>query len=415
MRNINKTFYGAQQIDCASTTRYDARLLYHAGTAPHFSSASNANRTRSHMNRPHLHQKIFLSLLVIITLAFFWLLLPFSGAIFWAFIFAVLFTPLFNRIQEKMPEKRTLAAILTLLCCLLLAIFPLTLIILSLAGEGEMLYRKILSGEIDFNRTFMEIYSSLPEWISRILQIFGVSDIGDLQQKTADSLMQASRTIAGKVFTIGQNIFGFGVGVVIMLYLLFFLFRDGKALGHAIHKAIPLGEQQKHELLVRFTGVIRATVKGNLIVVIVQGALGGLIFWILGIQAPVLWGAVMAFLSLFPAGASLIWIPAAIYLLCTGAIIKGVIMIAFCAVVIGLVDNLLRPLLVGKDTQMPDYLVLISTLGGLSLFGLNGFVIGPVIAALFMTSWKMFSGIDAPATGEITAKTHEAASAEIPD
>jgi len=123
-----------------------------------------------------------------------------------------------------------------------------------------------------------------------------------------------------------------------------------------------------------------------------QGALGGLIFWILGIQGPVLWGVVMAFLSLLPAvGAGLIWAPVAIYFLATGDMGKGLILIAYGVLVIGLVDNVLRPLLVGKDTKMPDYIVLISTLGGMALFGLTGFVIGPVIAALFMAIWDMFT------------------------
>lgn len=343
------------------------------------------------MNRLQLHEKIFLALLASITLAFAWLLLPFSGAIFWAFVFAVLFMPLFERILKKIPGKKNCAAALTLLLCLLIAILPLSIIIFSLLQEGEMLYQKVLTGEIDFNRTFMEIYNHLPSWFIHILNSFGVDDITDLQNKITSSLMQASRFLASQALAIGQNIFGFGIGAVIMLYLLFFFLRDGAALSKAIRQAIPLDDRQKHELLDRFTGVIRATVKGNLIVAIVQGGLGGLIFWILGIQAPVLWGAVMAFLSLFPAGAGVIWVPVAIYLLSTGAILKGVIMIAFCAIVVGLADNLLRPILVGKDTQMPDYIVLISTLSGLSLFGLNGFVIGPVIAALFMTSWKMFS------------------------
>lgn len=343
------------------------------------------------MNHSQLHEKIFLALLAVITLAFAWLLLPFSGAIFWAFVFAVLFMPLFYRIQQKMPGKRNCAAALTLFLCLLIAILPLSIIIFSLLQEGEMLYQKILTGEIDFNRTFLEVYDHLPEWFTHIMNRFGVGDIADLQNKITSSLMQASRFLAGKAFAIGQNVFGFGVGAIIMLYLLFFFLRDGESLSQAIRKAIPLGDRQKHELLNQFTGVIRATVKGNLIVAIVQGGLGGFIFWALGIQAPVLWGAIMAFLSLFPAGAGVIWVPVAIYLLCTGAILKGVIMIAFCAVVVGLADNLLRPILVGKDTRMPDYVVLISTLSGLSLFGLNGFVIGPVIAALFMTSWKMFS------------------------
>ncbi|NLC23424.1 MAG: AI-2E family transporter [Oxalobacter sp.] len=343
------------------------------------------------MNRPLLHEKIFLALLACITLAFAWLLLPFSGAIFWAFVFAVLFMPLFERIQKKIPGKKNCAAVLILFLCLLIAILPLSIIIFSLLQEGEMLYRKMLTGEIDVNRTFMEIYDHLPKWFIHIMNSFGIGDITDLQSKITSGLMQASRFLAGKALVFGQNVFGFGVGAIIMLYLLFFFLREGESLSLAIRRAIPLGESQKHELLNRFTGVIRATVKGNLIVAIVQGGLGGLIFWALGIQAPVLWGAIMAFLSLFPAGAGVIWVPVAIYLLSTGAILKGVIMITFCAVVIGLSDNLLRPILVGKDTQMPDYIVLISTLSGLSLFGLNGFVIGPVIAALFMTSWKMFS------------------------
>jgi predicted PurR-regulated permease PerM len=120
--------------------------------------------------------------------------------------------------------------------------------------------------------------------------------------------------------------------------------------------------------------------------------LGGLIFWILGIQGPVLWGVLMAFLSLLPAvGAGLIWLPVAIYFIATGGVWQGVILIAYGVFVIGLVDNVLRPILVGKDTKMPDYVVLISTLGGMALFGLTGFVIGPVIAALFIATWDLFA------------------------
>jgi predicted PurR-regulated permease PerM len=137
---------------------------------------------------------------------------------------------------------------------------------------------------------------------------------------------------------------------------------------------------------------VRATVKGNIAVAAVQGLLGGLIFWILGVQGSLLWGVLMAFLSLLPAiGAGLVWAPAAAYLLMTGDIWRGVILITFCVVVIGLVDNVLRPILVGKDTKMPDWVVLISTLGGMALFGINGFVIGPLIAALFMASWDLYA------------------------
>ena len=123
-----------------------------------------------------------------------------------------------------------------------------------------------------------------------------------------------------------------------------------------------------------------------------QGALGGLIFWALDLNAPVLWGVVMAFLSLLPAvGAAVVWLPMAIYLFISGQVVQGSVLMAFGVLVIGLVDNILRPILVGKDTKMPDYVVLLSTIGGMALFGLNGFVIGPVIAAMFMAAWDLFA------------------------
>lgn len=151
-------------------------------------------------------------------------------------------------------------------------------------------------------------------------------------------------------------------------------------------------DDQKRELLTSFTTVIRATVKGNVVVAIAQGALGGLAFWFLNVHAPVLWAVVMAFLSLLPAvGSALVWLPVAIYFLVTGATWQGIVLIAFSVLVIGLVDNVLRPILVGKDTKMPDYVVLIATLGGMAIFGLSGFVIGPVIAAMFMAVWDIFS------------------------
>jgi predicted PurR-regulated permease PerM len=177
-----------------------------------------------------------------------------------------------------------------------------------------------------------------------------------------------------------------------MLYLLFFLLRDGKELLRSIRDAIPLRADQKRALFEKFTIVIRATVKGNIVVAIAQGALGGLIFWILGIHAPLLWAVLMAFLSLVPAvGAGLVWLPVAIYFLITGATWQGMVLIAYGVLVISVVDNILRPILVGKDTKLPDYVVLISTLGGISVFGINGFVLGPVIAAMFMAIWHIFA------------------------
>ena len=158
-----------------------------------------------------------------------------------------------------------------------------------------------------------------------------------------------------------------------------------------IKDAIPLPAEQKRALFTKFAVVIRAMFKGTLLVAALQGALGGLIFWFLGIHAPVLWGVVMGLFALLPAvGAAIVWVPTAIYFLATGAIWEGIVLIAFGAFVIGLVDNVLRPFLVGKDTELPDFVVLISTLGGIAIFGLNG-IIGPVIAAMFIAVWDIFS------------------------
>jgi predicted PurR-regulated permease PerM len=149
-----------------------------------------------------------------------------------------------------------------------------------------------------------------------------------------------------------------------------------------------LSDDLQRDLSAKFTNVIRATMKGNIIVAIVQGALGGLAFWFLGIGGALLWAVLMAFLSLLPAiGTALVWLPVAIYLLATGEIWQGVALIAYGVLIIGLVDNVLRPILVGKDTKMPDYVVLLSTLGGMAVFGFAGFIIGPIIAAMFMALW----------------------------
>jgi predicted PurR-regulated permease PerM len=176
-----------------------------------------------------------------------------------------------------------------------------------------------------------------------------------------------------------------------MVYLAFFLLRDGSALVELIIRALPLGDERERLLFAKFAEVTRATVKGNLLIAIIQGALGGLIFWILGISGALLWGVVMAIVSLLPAvGAALVWVPAAIYLAAIGDIFEAAILTTFGVVVIGLADNLLRPVLVGRDTKLPDYIVLLSTLGGIVMFGVNGFVMGPLVAALFMAFWGIF-------------------------
>ena len=333
----------------------------------------------------------FLLLLVLVSLAFFWVLWPYYGAVFWGSVLAILFNALFLRLLRKMPQKRTLAALLTLSIILVLVILPVGLISALLTQEAASVYQRVQSGELSFGRYFQQIYDALPSWVNGILDRSGLDNLGLIQERVTSSLTQGSQFIATQALSIGQNAFDFFVSFFIMLYLLFFFLRDGGALSRRIKEAIPLEAEIKRNIFSKFTTVIRATVKGNIVVAMLQGALGGLMFWFLGIHAPVLWGTLMAFLSLLPAvGAAIVWIPVAIYFLATGAIWQGVLLIAYGVLVIGLVDNILRPVLVGKDTKMPDYVVLVSTIGGMSLFGLNGFVIGPVIAAMFMVAWDIF-------------------------
>ena len=176
-----------------------------------------------------------------------------------------------------------------------------------------------------------------------------------------------------------------------MLYVLFFLFRDGRAIARNIRAAMPFGADYNQALLDKFTAVVRATVKGNIVIAVIQGTIGGVAFWLLGIKGALLWGVLMTFLSLLPAvGSALVWVPTAGYLLLAGSPWKALVLVVVGVLVIGLVDNLLRPQLVGKDTRLPDYVVLVSTIGGLSLFGINGFIIGPLIAALFLVVWELF-------------------------
>ena len=334
----------------------------------------------------------FLLLLVAITLAFAWVLQPFYGAILWAIVVSVLFAPVYRRLLARMGDRRSLAAAVTLLIVIAIVILPLTMVATSLIQEATGLVTKIQSGEYNFGNYLQQILDALPGWAKGLIERFNLTDFSGLREQLKDGLMKGGQVLAPQALSIGMNTFEFVIQSGIMLYLLFFLLRDGRALAERIKEAIPLRTDQKSALFARFADVVRATVKGGIVVAIVQGALGGVAFWFLGIHAALLWAVLMAFLSLVPAvGAALVWLPVAIYFLATGAIWQGIGLILYGVLVIGLVDNVLRPMLVGKETKLPDYVVLISTLGGIEVFGLNGFVIGPLIAAMFMVSWEIFS------------------------
>ena len=352
-----------------------------------------------------LEDKAFLTLIVAVSLAFAWVLWPFFGAVLWGAVIAILFAPLYRRLSSSMRYRRNLAAIATLGIIVVMVILPLTLITVSLLQEAASVYARIQSRDVSLGQYFQQVYDALPAWVTNLLGRFGLTNLGVIQERLSAGLMRGSQFLATQAINIGQNTFDFLVKFFLMVYLLFFLLRDGDELARRIQDAIPLRPDHRRALLDKFTVVIRATVKGNIVVAVLQGALGGLIFWLLGIHAPLLGAALMAILSLLPAvGAGLVWLPVAIYLLATGSVWQGIVLIAYGVLVIGLVDNVVRPILVGQDTKMPDYVVLIATLGGLAVFGINGFVIGPVIAAMFMAAWDLSS--DSRPQGQIDRANH---------
>jgi predicted PurR-regulated permease PerM len=359
---------------------------------------------KNFVTSPLLEHNAFLALLIAVSAAFVWILLPFSGAVFWGAVIAIVFMPIYTALLRRWKQRRTLAALATLSLVVLIVVLPLTLLTGMLVKEGSALYQRVQSGETDFARYFEQVVSVLPVSLHDLLEHFGLTDFKELQERITAAIGRGSQAIATQVYSVGQNALDIVIGFFVMLYLAFFLLRDGTALSLRIRAAVPLAPDHRRQLATKFITVIRATVKGNVLVAATQGALGGLAFWFFGIQGALLWAVLMGFLSLLPAiGAGLIWLPVALYFLVTGAIWQGVALIVYGVLVIGLVDNVLRPILVGKDTRMPDYLVLISTIGGMAVFGINGFVIGPVIAAMFMAVWDLFA----------TAR-EEAANAPVP-
>jgi predicted PurR-regulated permease PerM len=344
------------------------------------------------MVNPSMEKNTFLLLLVAVSSAFVWLLLPYYGALFWAVILAILFRPLQCYMARKLGLSRNLTALITLLICLMIAILPVVFTANLLVKQAGSLYQQIETGELDIGAYLSQFKALLPAYLQVQMDHLGLDNLYGLREKAVSGAMEGSQEVATQAFTFGQNTFKFLISFFVMLYLLFFFLRDGPELVHKIRMAIPLEYKQKRRLQLKFIRVVRATIKGNVLVAVTQGTLGGLMFWFLEIPSPLLWSVLMALLSLLPAvGAAVVWIPVAGYFLLTGAIWQGVLLTLFGVLVIGLVDNVLRPILVGRDTQMPDYMILVSTLGGLTLFGLNGFVIGPLIAALFLSCWGIFN------------------------
>lgn len=330
---------------------------------------------------------ILLALVIVTGAGLVAVLADFWKPIFWGVVFAILFKPLFDLVLRKVAGRRSLAAALTILIAAVFVFLPAIYFGVTIIAQAVEAYAMFETGADDIS----EILGSLEETVRSSL---GAGPGGIALEGLGDRLESAITGIGSWFVTLvlgaGQGAALFVIQLGMMLYLLFFLLRDGAQIFDTVSNSIPLSGGQKERFFDRFAVVTIATIKGTLVVSVVQGTLGGLIFAALGITGALFWGALMSMLAILPAlGAAIVWFPAAVLLALGGDWGRALVLLAFGTLVISLVDNLLRPVLVGRDSKMPDWLVLFATVGGLAAFGISGFVAGPVLAALFMVSWQM--------------------------
>ena len=334
----------------------------------------------------------FLLVLALVSLAFVYVAWPFASALLWAALAAIMFQPLYRWILARVGGRKNGAAIATLLVITFAVIVPALAIGSILVEQATQAYLALQGRSFDGSAYFDQVRDRLPSRLVAMLDASGYGEFDVLQARIAAFLRDSVGLIAAQAIQIGGNALAFVLSFGVGLYVTYFLLRDGQQLGPIVRDALPLEAPVARRLTDKFLIVVRATIKGSIVVGLVQGALGAITFWIVGFPSAVLLGVLMAILSLLPAvGPAILWVPIAAFLLLTGSIWQGVVVIVSGALVIGMADNVLRPILVGRDTGIPDWLVLVTTLGGIASFGLSGIVIGPLVAGLFIASWSILS------------------------
>ncbi|TPG49355.1 AI-2E family transporter [Sphingomonas glacialis] len=330
--------------------------------------------------------------LTLITVGLGMVVSSFLGALLWSALAAILFQPLFQRLLAYWPGRRNRAALVALLIITVAIVLPALIISSMVVDQAAGVYTQIRSGQINIASYFAQIHDALPLRLQQLLDSAGFGSFERAQAQVADAVSNSASMLAGRAFSIGANAAAFLLAFGVGLYVTFFLLRDGERIGPAMVRALPLEPSVAAQLADKFVSVARATIKGSVVVALVQGALGAVTFWIVGLPAALLWGVLMAIAALLPAiGPTIVWAPVAIYLLATGALWQAGVVVASGMLVIGLADNILRPMLVGRDTGIPDWLVLVTTLGGVELVGLSGIVVGPIAGALFLTGWSILT------------------------
>lgn len=334
----------------------------------------------------------FLLFLAIISIGLMLIVSAFMGALLGAVLGALLFQPLFQRLLRRCKGRRNMAAALTLLIITIAVVIPAMIITSLVVGQAAEVYDQIRSGQINVALYFGKLHSALPLRLQHWLDTSGFGSFDLVEERVSQAINNSVSLIARQALSIGANAASFLLAFGIGLYVMYFLLRDGEHIGPAILRALPIKPAIASRLAEKFVVVVRATIKGSGLVALAQGSLGAVTFWIVGLPAALLWGMLMVVAALLPAiGPAIVWGPVAVYLLATGAIWQAVVVVFSGMLVIGLVDNILRPLLVGRDTGIPDWLVLVTTLGGIEVVGISGIVVGPLVAALFLTGWQILT------------------------
>jgi len=344
--------------------------------------------TQSTMD-PERFRRIFILLLALaISAVFFRMIRGLFLSVLLAGIFAGMTYPLYHRLTRWFRGRKALASIASILVVLVLIIVPVTAFLGIVAAQAVDVAQGVAP--------WVESQIAQPSELERrLVEIPFVEALAPYHDQIAVKLAE----FAGNVGTFLVNTIAAGTKgtavfffqLFVMLYAMFFFLIDGKTLLNKILYLMPMTTEQEVQMVSRFTSVARATIKGTLVIGIVQGGLAGLAFAVAGLKGAAFWGTIMAVLSIIPGvGTALVWVPAVVYLMAIGHFTTAVILFIWCAAVVGTVDNLLRPRLVGKDTKMPDLLILLGTLGGLVMFGAIGIIIGPIIAALFVTVWDIY-------------------------
>ena len=340
------------------------------------------------MKQQVVNKVTLLGLVILISAVFLTMIHQFLMAIFMAGLFSAMVAPVHHLLTKKLGGRETLASILTVLGIVLLVLTPLTILFTLVVTQAISIGQSVTPWVQSFinEPTTLTVYLEKIPYYQEILPYRDVivhkagQLVGTVSTFLINSLSSFTKVTIDAVFSS-----------IIMLYVMFYFLTMGDLLLQKILFFLPLDDRNEQQLLRRFTSVTRATIKGTLIIGIMQGTICGIAFAIAGIEGPVFWGSLMAVMSIIPAfGTAIIWFPALLILALAGNFTGVVILIVLCGAVAGNLDNLVRPRLVGKDTEMHDLFVLFGTLGGLSMFGLLGIIIGPIVAALFITIWEIY-------------------------